>query len=432
MNLRIIFYYSLVGLFSPLSMLLLGLRNSNFDYKRWALILFVTFYGSVIFLSDTNDGFRHQQNVYNTYGNMDLGEFFSTTWDIVSFKAVEGTKGDLFIHFISFFVGSILKAPKLFFVFVSFVYGYFYAGSIMLVARHYVVSKYSRLLFSLFALFVLWKNIEGVNTVRTWTGLWVLFYAVSHYILYRKKRYLFLIFAPPYIHFSYFLMAVPAWFVVFFQRYVTQVGFVVVFALSFLFSFNASKAVEYVESTELGQTRRGYVLDETNVTFIEKRQETNERRMKGSWYQQLNQKGFHKIGFFIIVIAAFFFATKSQSNFFEFTLLNVGMMNIALANYLSFIFAVYTRSAIIGEVFVLAFVVVYLSKILRVKETNQARIFKRMLLIAFLFFIPFIFYKIADMIYYISIFVVAFPFIPWLESTLNVSIREFFGYFLPN
>jgi hypothetical protein len=144
-NLKVFLQYSFIGVFSPLTMLLFGLKSQNVNYKKWALIIFITIYGSIIFLSDTNDGFRHQQNVYNTYSNMSFEVFFSTLFDILTFQSVEGTKGDVYIHVLSFFVGSILQTPKLFFVFVAFIYGYFYSSSILLIAQYVKNTRKSRL-----------------------------------------------------------------------------------------------------------------------------------------------------------------------------------------------------------------------------------------------------------------------------------------------
>jgi hypothetical protein len=365
---------------------------------------------------------------------MDMGfsEFFNAIWDILTFKRVEGTKGDLFIHILSFIVGPLLKVPGLFFVFVSFIYGYFFSGSIMLVYRYLAQSRKSKVLVFIFIIFVLWRNIEGINTVRTWTGLWILFYAVGNYLIFKKKRYLLLLFFPPLVHFAYFLLAIPAWFVVFIGSRIPQIAYLFIFLLSFAFNYDSSKARETIESTELGQSRTSYILDENNEKVADGRKLISEKRKAGAWYLRINELGLDRYGFIILVIAVFLTGMHVKYFSFEFSLLNIGMLNISMANYLSFIFAVNSRSGIIGEVFLLSFLVIFLSKRLAYNDQSFAfRNFQKLIYIALIFWIPFLFYKTADMIYYISVFVIAFPFIPWLESTMNISIREFLGYFLP-
>ncbi len=401
------------------------------EIKRWALIVFVTFYGSVIFLEESNDGYGHLMNVYVTYMDMTLETFFETTWKILTFQRIDGTKGDLFIHVLSFVVGPLLKAPSLFFVIVSFIYGYFFSSSIILVARHITKTKRSRLLLLIFALFVIWKNLEGINTVRTWTGLWILFYGAIHYYIFKKIRYIIFMFIPPFVHFSYFLMAIPAWLVLFFQWMPSRIYFAI-YMLSLGFSFNASKAVEYVETTELGASRRQYILDSKNSKMIEKREGISEKRKKSVWYLKLNEEGIHKIGILIIIIALFSLGLPAKYNDYEFKLLNIGMLNMAMANYLSFIFAVYSRSHIIGELFVMGFLVIFLAK--RLNENNhtiQFNLFQKIVWIALIFIIPFVFYKIAELIYLLSIFLVAFPFLTWLDGSINISIREVLSKLLP-
>jgi hypothetical protein len=421
---RAVFYFSIIGIISPLVSLLYGLKQENIDIKRWALIVFITFYGSTIFLSETNDGHAHLMNVYITYMNMDFFEFFSILIKILTFQRIEGTNGDLYIHILSFIVGPILRTPELFFVIVSFVYGYFYSSSVFLVGKYVTKSNRSKLLIIIFVFFILWKSIEGINTVRTWTGMWVLFYCVSHYFIYRKRKYLFLTFLPPLIHFSYFLLAIPAWIVLFFKWIPSRIFFLF-YVLSMGFSFNTEKAVELAETTELGSSRRKYILDENNSKMIEKREGISDKRKEGNWYLRLNAVGFHRIGFIILVFAVFMLRLPSKYNSYEFNLLSIGMLNAAMANYLSFIFAVNSRSHIISEVFILSFLVIFLARRFYESDNTIAfKMFKQACFVSLIFFIPFIVYRLVDGIYYFSIFLVAFPFIPWFESSLNVSIRE--------
>lgn len=427
MKFRATLYFTLISVFSPVASLLLGLRRSNIEIKRWALIVFITFYGSVIFLSEANDGYWHERRVVTDYMDMGFTGFFSGIYSILKFEQAEGIKGDLYIHFLSFLIGSILKVPGLFFVAVAFIYGYFYSSSVFLIYRLLDFSKKSKLLWLLFIIFVLWKNLEGINTVRTWTGLWVLFYGVSHYAVYRKKRFLLFALLPPAIHVGYFLMAVPAWLVLFFNKFLPQKVMFGLFVVSFLFTFNSNEAREYMQTTELGTQKTTYINDEQNKHRQEAVEESSLRlQSQGPWYNRLAKEGFHSYGFLVLVIGVHLLNITNFSGR-ELLLLNVGMMTIALANYFNFITAVYNRASIIGEVFVLAFLVIMYSKSLTYNDLRVKRRLNLLVYFSLTFLMAFVIYKFADMIYFLSVYLLAFPFIVWLENSMNISIREALG-----
>jgi len=70
---------------------------------------------------------------------MEWFQFLSELFKIIIFSPVEGTKGDVYIHVLSFFTGSILGIPKLFYIdaliwfsFVLFIPHWFYTLSNMI------------------------------------------------------------------------------------------------------------------------------------------------------------------------------------------------------------------------------------------------------------------------------------------------------------
>src|SRR5690606_35462143 len=116
---------------------------------------------------------------------------------------------DVYKHVLSYFV-VLIGVPALFFTLVAFVYGYFFSGSLLIVFRNFSKAKMDYLLWFFVFIFFLTKNLEGINTVRTWTGMWVLFYACARFYEIKKLKYLLLMFVPPLIHFGYFLIIIPA------------------------------------------------------------------------------------------------------------------------------------------------------------------------------------------------------------------------------
>ena len=190
MDKKAFFYNLLFMLVSPTISLIHGLKgNYGPEFKRRLLIVFITIYGSIITLSDSQDGVVHWNNVYSHYLDLSFTQFSVELGNILTFNSNTSihVNDDPYIHILSYFTGTVLGLPGLFFVFVSFIYAYFFAGS--MIKLFYLTQKkikYSWTFYGLATVFILWKNIDGINTVRTWTGLWILFYACLSY--YQTKK----------------------------------------------------------------------------------------------------------------------------------------------------------------------------------------------------------------------------------------------------
>lgn len=428
MNKKAFFYSCLFMFVSPAISLFHGLKgNFGAEFKRKLLIVFVTIYGSIITISESNDGFRHLENVYVHYVNLSFIDFFSEIFDILSFSDNPSINDDLYIHVVSYITGGILGMPQLFFVIVAFVYAYFFSGSIFRLIKVTKGIKYSWLVYGFIGIFILWKNIEGINTVRTWTGLWVLFYACLSYYQTGKKKYLFLMFSPPLIHIGYFIMAIPAWTVLLLK--VRHKLFVVLFIASFSTSvLNPQRMLlTQLEKTEVGQNKiRGY--------YVEERATTNELLdiyVKNTWYKTLYGLGVQNTGINILAFIIISLGFYKKMNYVEVHLFSIGILTKALSNLTWFLTAVSNRSGLIAGIFILASIVLFLIRINNLKLSfERYKLYNSLMSICFLLFIPFIVYKIADMIYFISVYILAFPFIPWFTNTMNYSIRELLGFFL--
>src|SRR5690554_104344 len=116
MDKRAFFYNFLFMFISPALSLIHGLRsNYTPKFKRQLMIVFITIYGSIITLSESNDGTIHLQNVYNNYVDLSFVDFLSGIMDILLFIDNPHTNDDLYIHFVSYLTGGVLGMPGLFF-----------------------------------------------------------------------------------------------------------------------------------------------------------------------------------------------------------------------------------------------------------------------------------------------------------------------------
>src|SRR5690606_39098131 len=111
----------------------------------------------------------------------------------------------------------------------------------------------------------------------------------------------------------------------------------------------------------------------------------------------------------VAILVIFLRIFTNNMNYLETRLFSIGILTKALSNMTWFLFAVSTRSAVIAGIFILAATVLFLIRTYELKFTiKRYRSIHSLTSMSFLLFIPFIVYKIADMIYYISIYMLAF------------------------
>ncbi len=412
-----------VMIVSPLMGLLYGFRDSSLNYKKWVLIIFITFYGSVINLSEGSDGFVHQNKVNTQYVGLDVGTFLMGCFDIVTLRANYDIQDDLFIHTVSFISGGILGIPQLFFVIVSFVFGYFYASSLFKIIKLNPNFRYSFVLYGFITVFVLWKGIEGINTVRTWTGLWVMFYGALSYLETKKLKYLFLVFIPQYIHVGYYVMAIPTWFVILFGS--RPKIFSVLFFISFGFNIlNPASVTERIEQVEVGKDKvKGYLVEEQQ-TVTDKYEESKERG--ANFYKNFYKAGLQlyvvSIIASVIILGGYY---DRKMTFVESGLFSIGILTKVLSSSTWFIFALSNRTGTISGVFIMAaFVMMALRGAFKPEGKLYPKIEKYIINLCFIGFIPYLILKFSELLEFLSFFIVSTPFVVWFSSESNMSIKD--------
>ena len=412
---------------SPAIALIFGMKLRHYQLKRILLTLAITLFGSTILISEANDGYRHLDKVYTHYLDLSFAQFIDESEMILIMNPSPDTNDDLYIHFLSFFVGGILGAPELFFVFVSFIYAYFFSGSVLKILKLDSNSKANFFYYAFAIIFLSIKNIEGINTVRTWTGLWVLFYSVLSYFETKNPKYLLLSLLPPFFHIGFFVMIVPAWVVIFFgSRF--KLVFSIMFILSFFYSLNNSYIVDNLSRTELGRSKvQAYYIEEDANNGENRVQKSND-----AWYRRLYRAGIDRyprdiLVIYLIVSGIYFYSMTSL----EQKLFSIGILTVTLSNLSSFIYALSNRASVVGSVFILSSFVLLLRRGVFLKENSSNYFFTSTLFFIIIFlYIPFVVFRLAELIYYISFFMLFFPFIPWIFDETNLSIRQFIGKIL--
>jgi hypothetical protein len=407
----------------PFLALVSTIKSKSARYKHQLLTLLIGLYGSTISLSEGNDGYRHLAKVSEVYSEMSFSQFWYEIFQILSFQITESSAQDLYKHILSFICGSVLEMPFLFFPIVALVYGYFFSGSVLEVLKGvgHLKFKHYKLFWTFIILFIFYKNVEGVNTVRTWTGLWVLVFACLKYYSTKEKKYLLLMFIPPFIHFSYFIMALPAYAVLVLGN--RPLTYATIFVLSSFVSFvNPSDVTKNLQETELGEHRqRAYEVEE-KVGVNEKF--TIQSQSNSIWYRQLAKLGVHNWAISLLCYTLIFSGvykykmTPYQKQFFS-----IGIITMALSNMTWFLYALSNRSSHVGAVFVLIALLLYWKNNLETVQSN--RLINFGLILSLFMFTPFLIHQVSNIFGYVSFYNLLAPFLVWIDSDINMSVREF-------
>lgn len=414
---------------APLFLLLAAWRTRSHRYRHLLLTAFVTIYGATIAIQydptgQGADGVRHLLLVYEHYVGMSFSTFVSDLWRTLTFQmASDPGIRDPYKHVVSYLVGSVLGQPQLFFTVIAFVYGYFFTGSLLEIFRHVRWKRLNYVILGFAALLLLVKNIEGVNTVRTWTGLWVLVYACLRYYDTRKARYALLMLVPPLIHYGYVIMVLPALAVLVLgnRPRLYAVLFVLSSATTF---FNPGDIVDVVSTTERGAAAvSGYFVEEEK-TFEQRQAAVS--RMDTRWWNALRFLGIQKwalnVLIYTLLAAGVYF---SLMNFRQKSLFSVGLMTLALSNSTWYFSAVSNRSWTIGCVFILAAFIMA-----RTDPGTGPNLIRRTppyykwgLHFSLALFVPYVLYNLSTLLDYPSVFMFLAPFVVWIDPEVNMSIK---------
>jgi hypothetical protein len=425
-------YHYLLFLISPVLGLLHGIKTKSNKYIRWSIFVFTVIYGSLFHSSFLGDGKRHWERVYDHYQYLDFSVFWSELMAILSLAPLQTTNDDPYIHLLSYVVGGIFNAPGLFFLAVAVVYAYFYSGAIVkLLSYVNWSSNYNKFFFLFFlVILLLWIPPLKMQTVRTWTGMWVLIYAILFYHETKKKKYLLLALMPPFIHIGFLALALPIW-VVLFTGFRKSIVYFIIF-ISSIFVSNFVEQIgfnQFASQTELGASKtKAYYVDDDREKRIDKGLEETSQDKR--FYTVFVSYQIHLKILTGMIIFIFLFLRKKGFSKIENTLFCYGLAMAAFANFFTAIFAVHNRGWAIAGVLILGLMVIYLS---RQNLENISFVFLKVKLPLFMFslgFVPFLLFLLSDLLSYTSPYLFFMPIINWIEPDMGISIRGLIGLFL--
>ena len=228
---------------------------------------------------------------------------------------------------------------------------------------------------------------------------------------------------PPFIHFGYFVMVLPALAVLIFGNQPRL--YAIIFVLSSMTTFiNPGDIVDVVSQTERGAAAvEGYYVEE-QATFEDRRAYASS--IGGRWWNTFRFLGIQKWALNVLVYtllaAGVYF---SLMKYRQTSLFSIGLLTLAFSNATWFFSAVSGRSWLIGCVFILASFVMA-----RTDPHTGPRLIKRVppyykwgVNLSLVLFFPFFLFNLSTILDFPSIFMFVAPFVVWLEPEMNMSIK---------
>jgi hypothetical protein len=272
----------------------------------------------------------------------------------------------------------------------------------------------------------MWRFVHDMQTVRSWTGLWILFYGALGYYETGGRRNLLIMFIPPLVHVAYFVMAIPVWVVAFLKE--KKLVYIALYFLSFFtLIIPQSFLLTQLNKTQAGASKVQSYYVEEKTTFEEQQKAVGGKNFYDAYYSLGFQFwGIQGVAITLILFGAYF----NYMNKLESSLFSAGLLMKVLSNSTWFLFALSNRTDYASGLFILATVVLLFSRRYFHFKGANFKWQKFLLGCAFLFFIPYWLYKLTEAIRYGSFFLFMFPFVPWVDSSWNEPIKAMIKYLL--
>lgn len=430
MYLKQIKAYALIALlFSPVFALIYGLKHLETKGKRLIITLFGVLYGFLLTYTENNDAGAYNRLVQSYY-YLGWDSFVERFIGIVTLNPPQNSPDDLYIHILFGIAGSIFQSTSFLFSLVGGVYGYFFGRAILKIIDLSKVKKMGITLFILILLFLIHRNFDSMQTIRSWTGMWILFNGVYSYHETKKKRYLILILIAPLFHLMYGFIAIPALLSVILVKVPNRLIMVTYF-ISFFLSVNSILVVQKASENDLASQKLGsyYRISDTGeeIDPIANRHEES----NAVWYAKIGKSTavYNGATAFILLLIIGGVYSKNRMTQVEYGLATSGILMASLANFLSFAFALYSRTMANATIYILA-VMVLLALRGQWRKSYNARWKIIGLWLGIIIFIPKIVFFASDFLTKTSVLIFFLPFLKFFDGDFSFSIRDAIDLFL--
>jgi hypothetical protein len=419
----------ILTIFSPFLAACVLLRNRD----SRLIILGGTFLfgvlGSLYIYIPGNDGHTHLQMVNMEYLDMSLVMFLNDLISLFSFQSVLSGVSDPYLHIMAYISGGIFGVPKLLHVFTSLIYGAIYFKSLTFVLKGIKFSQLKLALYILITIFLIYRGVTGLNSIRWWTALWMLFLGVVGYAETKNRKYILLGMLTPFVHFSFIAIGAPVLIAYFFRR--SQKIIFTLWIVSFLIGASYNLIQPYLPALDVVTKKEQYVLNEENIAFsTENRTESND-----NFYAKTGEQTFKKYS--IVLLAGFLFylnLLRPKSDDVFLIIFTAGIAMYTFGNLMEFSPSVSGRSRAGASVFIMAAAIRYFGVGLTQIKVSHSKKFVRfvnlVMISFFLMSIPLILFQISYVLNMLSVFTLFLAPLSWFMGDDDFAIREFLSVFI--
>ena len=348
-----LFYGFLLLMISPVFSLIANIYNFRFKEARWLLVLFFGVFGMTMVVLPGKDAKVHTDSFSERYVSMDFHTFLRETQNIILFKSNDVTgesQNDLYLHVLSY-IGSIFSSnPAILIFLASLIYGYYYIRGINLVFKYIKPNKNFVLIIILF-FFVLWKSIEGINSIRNWTAAWIFFNGSFSYFETKKLKYVGLVLIAPLIHFAYFLITIP-FFVILVLGNRPKIYLAFLLVSFFVNIENVDVVREYLVQTDLGSQKIGYIREGSSQDYLI---EGGAESFHAKYYLAAAKLALSILFYYAFTFMGYIYWKKHT--YLMMSLASMGILMIAFSNVVTFSVTINNRVFTNGGLFALAYLV---------------------------------------------------------------------------
>jgi hypothetical protein len=343
----------LIYLLWPFLGVFVALRNIKSNSTWKFLWLYCGFTGLTFTFYEGGDATRYAEELsiyYNDF-HMNLFEFFNYI-----FTDEKAGRIDFVQPLLSYLLSRFTDAKAFLYLIYGLFSGYFYSKNITslieITSKHYRKDILPYLV--LFALFMpVWSAINGF---RFWTATYILIYGVIQFLFYDKKGWgIFWILFTPFLHDS-FIISIALLLVVLIIGNRINLFFGLYFISFFLSKVDVGMVKELIELLPAGlQRREGYV----NEDYIE---QTETLKQETNWYIRYQYVFMDWLITSTLFWLYFYRKKEIQLNPKLLSVLSIALIFFSFTNFAKNIPSV-GRFAIVGDLFVLAFLFIYFQNI---------------------------------------------------------------------
>jgi hypothetical protein len=352
-----IVYYLILFLISPVLSVIAAMANFKNKNARVTLILFVAAFGFTIIMRPGSDGSRQAMNFAEYWQLMSFDQFQYLISEIITLnggKHLGSHADELYLPILSYTLAQFTANPSWLFFTAGLVYGYFFIRGISLVYSD-MHRNWNIVLLILFIFFITWKNLEGLNSIRNWTGAWCFFNGAYLYLKTRNINYILLVMLAPMFHAAYLVITLPfyAYLVIGDRKYVLM-GILI---FTYLFSTSSELIEPYLAGTGLGEAKIDAYVEDGEVGFAEE----DNRSFHVRWYRFTSDLIIQ--GLFIYSMLFMGFMKGENHDPFRTRLAGFSILMLSLANLSGFAPVLQNRVFVNFGLYALAYLVLHYSQL---------------------------------------------------------------------